>query len=397
MRHHKNESLGIRKTKTIGPSLKATLRRPWYIWSKNPPLSVTYPEIAKQWHKTKNGIWTPNDFTARSGIKVWWRCPKGPDHVYKTRIASRTLSLASGCPFCRGLKASVTNSLASLYPAIAKEWDKERNGVVTPQDVVAHSNKRFWWRCRNHHVWQTQVNERTVGHGCPYCSGRRVTPERSLSKHCRDIAKYWHPFKNGKLKPSEISVQSNKIVWWLCPKNDEHEWQAAVHTFTRALNSCSRGCPYCRGLRVSSSNSLAVRFPEIARELHPTKNNGLTADELSYGSFKEVWWQCQVDSRHIFQNRVSLRTGRSHGCPYCSGRRVSKLNSLASCYPKIARLWHKTRNKYLTPSKVSYGSHKKVWWQCQQNHEHVWQSSVYDMTGHNRQCHFCAKNRDKGK
>jgi len=389
--HRKSESMGIRKTKTIGPSLKATLGRPWYIWSKNPPLSVTYPDIAKQWHKTRNGPWTPNDFTARSGIKVWWRCPKSPDHVFQARVASRTMSKANGCPFCRGLRASVTNSLASLYPKIAKDWDKEKNGNVTPKDVVAHSSKRFWWRCRKHHLWQTQVNERTNGTGCPYCSGHKLTPERSLSKNCRDVVEYWHPVKNGKLKPSDIAVQSNKVVWWRCPKSNDHEWQAAVHTFTRGQSSKNRSCPFCRGLRVSTSNSLATRFPEIAKELHPTKNNGVKAKDLSYGSFKKVWWRCKVDKSHVYQTPVSFRTGRGRGCPYCSGKRVSKLNSLASKYPKIAKLWHKSKNGDLTPSKVSYASHKKVWWQCPLKSSHVWDWPVYNMTANYKGCQFCPK------
>lgn len=367
--------------------------RPWYIWSKNPPLSFTHPEIAKQWHRTKNGPWKPTDFTARSGVKVWWRCPHGPDHVFQTRIATRTMSTGSGCPFCRGLKASITNSLASLFPAIAKEWDSTKNGKTTPKDVVAGSNKRAWWRCLKGHDWQSQISNRTEGHGCPYCTGRRVTPERALSKHCQDVRDYWHPVKNRGLAPSQVSTGSMRVVWWRCPKSKDHEWQAAVQTFVRSLSTSTRGCPYCRGLRVGKSNSLAFLYPEIASELHPTKNNGLKAEELSYGSFKKVWWQCKVDPQHVFQNHVSLRTGRGHGCPYCSGRRASDLNSLARCYPQIAKLWHKTKNEELSPRNTTYGSHKKVWWQCNKNKRHIWQAAVYSMTLDHLHCPYCTRHR----
>ena len=36
-----------------------------------------YPDLVKEWHPTKNGDLTPNDFTHGSGKKVWWLCPKG--------------------------------------------------------------------------------------------------------------------------------------------------------------------------------------------------------------------------------------------------------------------------------------------------------------------------------
>ena len=52
-------------------------------------LSTLNPEIAKQWHPTKNGILTPYDFTASSGKKVWWKCPKGSDHEWQAVISSR--------------------------------------------------------------------------------------------------------------------------------------------------------------------------------------------------------------------------------------------------------------------------------------------------------------------
>ena len=33
------------------------------------PLSVTHPDLAKEWHPTKNGELTPNDVTAGSDKK----------------------------------------------------------------------------------------------------------------------------------------------------------------------------------------------------------------------------------------------------------------------------------------------------------------------------------------
>ena len=35
-------------------------------------LSNAYPEIAKEWHPTKNGDLQPEDVAPKSGKKVWW-------------------------------------------------------------------------------------------------------------------------------------------------------------------------------------------------------------------------------------------------------------------------------------------------------------------------------------
>ena len=61
-------------------------------------LAETHPEIAKQWHPTKNGDLSPCQFTHGTHKKVWWKCDKGDDHEWMTPIAYR--SNGSGCPFC---------------------------------------------------------------------------------------------------------------------------------------------------------------------------------------------------------------------------------------------------------------------------------------------------------
>ena len=59
-------------------------------------LATTHPEIASQWHPTKNGNLTPEDFTYGVGRKIWWKCIK--EHEWKATIASR--ATGNGCPCC---------------------------------------------------------------------------------------------------------------------------------------------------------------------------------------------------------------------------------------------------------------------------------------------------------
>lgn len=190
-------------------------------------LADAYPKIAKLWHPTKNGKWKPSDFAYASGARVWWRCTKGPDHEWQTAICDRTGDL-SGCPFCNGKRVSVTNSLKTHFPEIAKEWHKVRNGALTPSQVTSKSEKKVWWQCRQvpEHEWETAVSVRAQGCGCPYCSGRMVLPADSLSGLYPQKAKQWDKRKNGKLTASNVLPSSHRIVFWSCKKG--HTWSQSV-------------------------------------------------------------------------------------------------------------------------------------------------------------------------
>jgi hypothetical protein len=286
------------------------------------PLSVTHPEIASEWHLRKNGDQLPNDVPAGSNKKVWWRCSKGSDHEWLATPNNRT-SAATGCPYCAGKKPSVTNSLASLFPDIAVEWHQTRNTPLSPDEVVAGSNQRVWWKCANgpDHEWLASVSKRTAkdrATSCPFCAGKKVSVTNSLSRLHPDLAAQWHPTKNGELTPQEVPAGSHLRVWWLCPEGSDHEWQAAVSQRVRA----SSGCPCCSGRKASAANCLASAFPEIAVQWHPSRNGDLTPDSVPAGSNKRYWWLCSQGPDHEWQASVSARTAgdRATGCPYCAGK-----------------------------------------------------------------------------
>ena len=105
----------------------------------------------------------------------------------------------------------------------------------------------------------------------------------SLLQSHLSLALEWHPFKNGKLKPDQVTAGSSGIkIWWKCPKGDDHEWQAIIVSRTNG-----RGCPVCRNLLVVLSNCLATINPKLAQEWHPTKNKKLTPFNVVAGSGKK--------------------------------------------------------------------------------------------------------------
>ena len=101
------------------------------------------PDLAAQWHPTKNGDLTADDVLAGTNKKCWWKCDQGPDHEWESTPANR--KRGDRCPFCVGRKLSVTNSFATKYPSLATYWHPTKNGNLTAKDVLAGSNKRY--RC----------------------------------------------------------------------------------------------------------------------------------------------------------------------------------------------------------------------------------------------------------
>jgi hypothetical protein len=286
-------------------------------------------------------------------------------------------------------RRAARDSLAREYPALAAQWHPTANAPLTPADVTCGSKRRITWVCPSdpQHVWEAILQSRTtMKYGCPYCSGLRVTPETSLPARYPEVAAEWHWRKNGWLWPGDVRYGSERRVWWRCSRNARHVWQARVMDRT-----CGRvGCPKCPRRRPTPRASLASRFPLIAAEWHPSRNGGLRPTDLFPASNRKVWWHCRRDSSHEWRAVVAGRTLLRTGCPACAGRVVTAQTSLAGTFPKIAKEWHPTRNRTLTPSDVMAHSGRKVWWRCTGNPAHAWRAQINSRTGQGTGCPACA-------
>jgi hypothetical protein len=136
-------------------------------------------------------------------------------------------------------------SLASEFPDVAAEFDQQKNGGITPDQVHPGSQTKFWWKCAVcNYEWYTSVSVRTLGHGCPPCASRRGAqrraqppPGESFADLFPEPAKEWHPTRNGVLTAHDVQAASSKKVWWQCARG--HEWQAVVEA-RRRYGKCQK-------------------------------------------------------------------------------------------------------------------------------------------------------------
>jgi len=271
------------------------------------------PELAKEWNYEKNGNIRPEHFAMSSGKKAWWKCQKG--HEWQARIADR--NSGKGCPYCSGQKVlKGSNDLQTINPALAKEWNYEKNNGLTPEDVMSNSGEKVWWKCSQGHEWQATISSRNSGNGCPYCSGRFAIKGKSdLQTINPRLAEEWNYEKNNGSTPADVTSNSHKKAWWKCSKG--HEWQASI-----ADRNQGRGCPYCAGKKVLPGyNDLATTNPELALEWHPNRNESLSPTMVTSGSHKKVWWKC--NKGHEWQATIDKRN-RGNRCPVCAKEKRSK-------------------------------------------------------------------------
>ena len=224
--------------------------------TKENNLTITHPELCKEWHPTLNGDLKPEDFTAGSIKEIYWLLPyddpktgKHFDFVWKVSICNRVKG--HGCPYLSNRKIwKGYNDLLTTHPKIAAEWDYEKNYPLTPKQVTAGSGKKVWWllpyddpKTGKHFdfSWEAQICTRTKDNEkCPYLSNQKVYSGYNdlLTTHPK-IAAEWDYEKNYPLTPKDVMAGSNKKYYWKCKYN--HVWKTDIAHRTISL----RGCPYC--------------------------------------------------------------------------------------------------------------------------------------------------------
>ena len=273
-----------------------------------------FPEITKEWHPTKNGELSPEQFTKGAKKKVWWLCPKG--HSYETAIQRRTQkNNPTGCPHCSNQSSEpeirILSELKWFFDEVkhrykldgveidvflpkfnigieydGKYWhrdivdiDLEKNQFLLSQDI-------HLVRVRQHPLKPLTENDLIVGHSFE---------KKDLDEILKRIALYVD--NNIQEKINTYLAQSSFV-------NDE--------LFKKYRSYFPSPFP---------ENSLLKTHPLIANEWDYEKNHPLRPENFSFGSHNKSWWLCSKG--HSYDKTINHRTTNlQRRCPYCSGKRT---------------------------------------------------------------------------
>ena len=413
--------------------------------------ATLYPDLAKQWHPTKNRC-SPYDVMPGTHKKAWWICSEG--HEWEAEIKSRTTGI--GCPYCSGKKVlRGFNDLATVNPDLAKQWHPSLNGNLTPEGVTYGSGKKVWWICKNGHSYVAAVCNRARGSGCPTCSDalRTSFPEQAMYYYikqefpdaisgykrifgssmeldvfipslnvgieydgvvyhsspkiqCRDERKYCICKEHGitlirvqeMMPPSPIVLCDYKIE---IPNAGEKYLNWAIsnlcnHLGRTVLPDVRRDRKQIQQYLDKRNLSLAEEFPEIASEWDYEKNAPLIPENFAPHSNDKVSWICKTCGAR-WEAAIGDRTRPdSTGCPDCARKRMSQKNvatrirkngSFAECYPDLLAEWDYSKNSDLSPEEITPGTAKKAWWTCK-TCGYEWYGSINHRV-HGRGCPYC--------
>jgi hypothetical protein len=253
-------------------------------------LKTLYPEVALEAFG-----WDPSTVNPGSNVKRQWTCKLG--HVWQAQVATRT-QRGYGCPVCSHhqlLKGF--NDLATTHPEVAAEaygWD--------PTSVVGGTHSIKLWQCKHGHTYESQVQHRRRGVGCPYCANKKLLvgfndlatthPQLAVQAHG------WDPI-------SVISGTHTKKTW-RCDQG--HSWETSPKK--RAFGVMN-SCPICANKQVLIGyNDLATTNPVLAAEA-----DGWDPTTLTYSSGKMRKWRCSEG--HCWASTVANRS-KGNGCPSCA-------------------------------------------------------------------------------
>lgn len=416
-------------------------------------LQTEYPELAKQWHPTRNAPLNADLVTPHSGQKVWWLCPYG--HEWQAVINSRARG-GHGCPYCAGQKPTKDRNFATKYPELLKEWNYEKNSHKKPEDFSPRSSSKVWWKCEKGHSWQATISNRARDFKksiCPYCSNRKLGGDNSLAQVRLDIAEDWHPYKNALLTPNDVVAGGSKKVWWICKHG--HEWQATVGS--RVISGT--GCPKCSlqtsRIEIALYSELDALFNDVAwREKFTGCECDIYLPEYSIGvEVDGVYWHSRRPEMELAKSAAFETEGiqlfrlREDGLSPLSERDISfkfsedeflvmsrLINSLlkhaelsdqqkvklfdyikgpglineklyrklvailpapppgqsfADKQPDIAAQWAYDLNAPLSPEHFYHKANKKVWWRCSAGH--TWKTTINVRTQQGTGCPHCPR------
>lgn len=274
--------------------------------------------IDEIWDTVLNAPLKPEDVSARSNKKYYWKCQNG--HPSYLCSADKRFFGGCGCPVCSNHKVITgINDFESNNKELMLDWDYELNKDIDPSKLSVKSITRVNWKCHKcGNKWSGIIRDavrKTIN--CPKCSkldsAKKKHSTSLLSSGCIEdevLLLDWDYEKNANI-PENYTPYSNKKVSWKCHKCG-YEWVTSVNN-----RSNGRKCPCCANkVLVRGINDLQTKKPEIAKEWHPTKNFPLTPEDFLPSVNKKVWWLCPQG--HSYQATINHRTTvNGTNCPHC--------------------------------------------------------------------------------
>ena len=313
-------------------------------------LATINPELAAEWHPTKNLPLTTQEVGASSNKNVWWLCRFG--HEYKCRIVDRKKGV--GCSECsKRFQTSLAEQTIRYY--IEQHFDKVVSSyrpdclegseldIFIPdlQIGIEYDGQRY------HNLVSRDQKKDTL------CTKNGITLIRIREPDCPVIER-----KDPTIILKDLSDDSlaEAIKELLTIVRVETKNKVNITKDKQRIISLFRN--------TAIGGNIEEIFPSLAAEWDYTLNGEILPSHIPATYSKDkYYWKCKVCG-YSWLTSLGERI-RGSGCPACAGKVVIPgKNDLATTHKDLAAEWHPTKNELLTPQMVSKGSETKIWWKC---------------------------------
>lgn len=352
-------------------------------------LVTEFPDVAREWNYIKNGSLIPLEVSPKSSKKVWWICKYNPTHIWTDKVGNRTV-LNRGCPTC-SKKFTISFPARAIYFYLKKFFDDCEMEYKVLDKYITDICIPYYKIIIEYDGWYYHSNN--------MAQKRENKKDKILKENGFDVIR----IKERKENIDKIEYNDKIIEYHLLERKENlDELIKKVISIIKEKTGMlieenvdvKRDYQKIEDLyyHVRKSNSLAVKYPELAKEW--SDKNDMTPDNISIGSGQNIRWICSKCKEEYFAT-IHNRIKNNSNCPYCSNKKVksNKENSLFNLFPEIAKEWNYEKNGNLKPTEITKGSDKMVWWKCEKGHE--WEARVYTRTGgkYNSKCPYCSHRR----
>lgn len=310
-------------------------------------LATTRPELAQEWHPTKNLPLIPQNVFAGSAQKVWWKCPTG--HEYQASLLHR--SQGTNCPICNSgqqtsfAEQAVFYYIKQLYPDAQNRvqnllGQRMELDIYIPSIHLAIEYDGSFWHNHNKPNKRDRDEKKYALCQAQHIYLIRIREDRN-EKTQKLADEVWH------MENLENLDQLSKLIQLVIDKLDPRS-----HFLTRKritdihspihVNVKRDEFKIRRYQQVLKKDSLAEQFPKIAAEWHPTKNDTLTPQMFLPGSTQKIWWLCPA-CQHEWKTPIYHRTHSKTGCPSCYHEHIKENHPNAVPIYQYSKDWELIR------------------------------------------------------
>lgn len=291
-------------------------------------------EKAIFWHPTKNGHIRPRDISLKNNKKCWFKCGEC-NHSFDIRLGD-CVRKNTWCKFCANLSqcddkncAFCFNNSFARYEK-SKYWHSTKNSQITPRNIALTSGTKYWFKCgKCKHDFDASPSNVSHGYWCRFCANlsrcdnEKCVPCFRKSFASNERAIFWHPTKNGTIRPRDVALNGRGRYWFKCGE--------CKHDINKSLSYTSENkwCKFCTNQSRCDSTDCKFCFGhsfashEKEKFWHPTKNGNIKPRDVALNSHKKYWFKCGECDSDFDSGLNSVCRGT--WCKFCKNKTEKKL------------------------------------------------------------------------